>query len=583
MDKQHYISYALGLPLYKPNEYPVIVGNIQKSIALCTVWQDAQNAVDRLPELKKEFAIIGNLRSAFGINIMLYNLALNPGIKCVVIWGMDRLSQTSIGSTGKKTLLSLWENGLNKDRQIIKTSFRLVEEINPVIVNKIIKSVALVDQSEQKTLLVNTLPKISSIPYMEKIIFPQIIVKTNDPFPSEKYTYTIREKKGADAYLSLLYTILRYGKKAQIDTGGEEVQEINGALVVVEDETESKISLPKWLTKAKFLGINKKSLENYYESQFSDKLYTKELFKDVFLFEKPKDYSYLYAQLMYALPRLTAIDDALYRIFDNGGYEKAKEYLFENCEIKKSKAKALIKKIELKIGDNKKRLEILLEALIPAVNQIDYVIERIKRKPMDLDKEVVLWDIRRDKKLESGRPCLNKLSFSVRNGKINVHVFARSHDIGRAWFFNFYGILKLLHKICKKTNYKPGFIILESESAHIYQRDYKPIQNLIEQEMQNKTPRMYFDPYLDSDPRGIINISVSDGKIKLKLQDTESGKLLFEFEVETAREGIYKLKHYKFISRPDHAAFIGTELAKAEVCIKLGVEYKYDQPINFSL
>jgi hypothetical protein len=90
---------------------------------------------------------------------------------------------------------------------------------------------------------------------------------------------------------------------------------------------------------------------------------------------------------------------------------------------------------------------------------------------------------------------------------------------------------------------------------------------------------MFFDPERDSDPRGVVQVSVVDNMIKAKLLDTTTGKQLTELEGRSARELLYKLKHFNFISRVDHAAFIGSELAKAEICMKLGIEYRYDNPI----
>ncbi|QQG43997.1 MAG: hypothetical protein HYW86_03995 [Candidatus Roizmanbacteria bacterium] len=575
---QSYLSSIEGLNLYKYNEYPVIVGNPKKTTALCVVWQDREKVADHFPHLKEEFAIIGNLRSAFGINIILYNLALNPHIKNLVVWGPDKLSNTDIGITGKNTLLSLWQKGLKQNKQILGTDYKLVEEIDLSVTEKILKNVRLHDVRGQEKLIVSKTFK-EEKPYMKPVIFPEFVVKSSETLPSEEYTYTIREKKGANAYLSLLYSIWKYGEKAQIDTGGEDLKEIRGAVVVVEDENPDDIYLPLWI-KSKTLNFIEHNLENYYKTQFSADSYRKKIFEDVYLFERPRDYAYLYAELMYALPRLKEIDSAVWRLFKEKGYLSSRKFIMSNSQLQKRDTKVLTKKIEKKIKSEKKRLQIMLEAFIPATDQIAYVIERIKRKPADLDKEVVLWDVRRDTKLESGRPCINKLSFSVRRGKINVHVFARSHDIARAWFYNFYGVAKLLGKICKETGYIPGYIIIESESAHIYQRDWDAVKELVANEIQEKDPRMYFDPYLDSDPRGIVNISVAENIIKIKLQDTKSGKLLFEFDVKTAREALYKLKHYNFISRTDHAIFIGTELAKAELCIKLGIPYKYDNPIK---
>jgi thymidylate synthase len=531
---------------------------------LCVVWQDTQLIAKHNPDLLEKFAVLG-------INIMLYNLALNPHIKKIVVWGPDKLSNTPIGIAGRQALLELW--------QAKKKTDTIVKEIEPNALDTIFKNVDIVDLSAEAKPDFSVYKGDSEKPYSDPIIFPEFKVEAPDTLPSERYIYPIREQKGADAYLTLLHTVWKYGTKTKIDENSEDVKEIRGATVVIEKENPEDFYLPDWLTQAEAFGITKHSLEEYYKSQFSAEPYRKEIFPGVYMFDRPRDYAYLYAELMYAFPRQEMTDDSVHSIFKEEGYEAAKKFLLLHSTLEKKKAETLIKAVEKKIKKPDERIRILLEGLIPTIDQIAYVIDRIKRKPYDLDKEVVLWDQRYHTQMESGRPCLFKFSFTVRNDQVDIHVFVRSHDIGRAWFFNFYGINQLLGRIAKETGYKPGLITIESQSAHIYQRDWKNVDEFLKKQVVDKIPRMFFDPERDSDPRGVVQVSVVGNMIKAKLLDTGTGKQLFELEGRSARELLYKLKHFNFISRVDHAAFIGSELAKAEICMKMGIEYKYDNPI----
>jgi hypothetical protein len=415
---------------------------------------------------------------------------------------------------------------------------------------------------------------------MEPVKFGEFVVKAPDVLPSEGYTYLIREKKGADAYLQLLYDIWKYGAKVPIDEGGEDVKEIRGALVVVENEDPDNFYLPDWLLGAKALGISRDSLENYYKTQFTSEPYRTKLFGGIYKFERPKDYPYMYTELLNAFPRPAEVDNTIEDLFGRKGYEAAKEFVKFNSHMGKDETESLIKEVEKENIPDKEKLAILVEGLIPKTDQVANVIDRIKSKSADLDKEIILWDVRYHSRLEGGRPCLLKFSFSVRNNRVDVHVFVRSHDVCQAWFFNFYGITKLLGRIAKESGKAPGFIIIESESAHIYQRDWQTVEKLVKGKIEDAPINMYFDPVKDLDPRGIVNILVVDGMIKMKLQNPETGDILMELEGKTARQLVYEMKHFGIISRIDHAIFVGAELAKAEMCIKLGIEYKYDTAIE---
>lgn len=257
-----------------------------------------------------------------------------------------------------------------------------------------------------------------------------------------------------------------------------------------------------------------------------------------------------------------------------------KTYLLNTYSNHKKRDELKIHIMEKKVKNDDIRLSILLEWFIPRINQIQEVINRIKHSPYDLDKEINLWDVRKNVHLTSGRPCLNKLSFSVRNNRIDLHVFFRSHDIGKAWFYNYYGIRSLQYYVAIKTGYKCGYTIVESESAHIYERDFNRVEEFVKDRFINKDPIMFFDPKTDSDKRGTLLIRVIGTEIVVMLQDSITGTNLMELKGRSARELIYMLRHHDLISRTDHALFIGSELAKAEICMKRGMSYTYDQAIT---
>jgi thymidylate synthase len=560
-----------SLNLYKPDEYPVRVGNPESTNVLCVVWQELDRVIQHHPNILNEYAIIGNLRSSFGINVMFYNLARNPHIQNIYVWAPDALSNTDIGKSGKEALIKLWASG----------EYDFVEEVDRKAVGVMIKRITLINWKEKnppkRGLFHSTV--LDTLKYVNPIFFPEFKIKTPETFPSEKYTYPIRVHTGAEGFGKLLHTIWKYGDLSKIDIEGQKVKEIRGAIVVVENE-KKEIVVPDWLEKHNSFCVTKESLNQYYRTQFSDKPYKKKLYSNIYRFERPRDYSYLYAELLFAFPRPFELERYIDKVEKEKTYTETKRIYLNNYSSNIKRDKKWIQRMEHNISGKEKRFKILREYFLPRINQINYVINRIKGFPDDLDKEVNLWDVRKNIHLTSGRPCLNKLSFSVRNKKIDLHAFFRSHDICKAWFYNYYGIRLLQQYVAIKTGYTCGYTIIESESAHIYERDFKRVEEFVMDQFTKMDPIMFFNPKTDSDHRGSLLVKVIGREIVVILQDSLTGNNLMKLRGKTARELIYILRHHDLISRTDHALFIGSELAKAEMCMKKGIVYKYDSVIN---
>jgi thymidylate synthase len=118
------------------------------------------------------------------------------------------------------------------------------------------------------------------------------------------------------------------------------------------------------------------------------------------------------------------------------------------------------------------------------INQLDYVVEALKRKPNSKQLFCITFDPELDIKLNMPyspkMPCLTALDFKDRNG-LNLFAVFRSHDFGRKAYGNYIGLGKLLKEVCEKSNRNLGKVICFSCSAHIRLSELKQIEDLIKE------------------------------------------------------------------------------------------------------
>lgn len=221
--------------LYQPDKYRVFLGE-GKNVGFCTVWNEPERAIKQFPELIKRSAIIGTLYSRQGVNIILRNLALNPQIRNLYLWDHGTLSCSPFGVSGKEVLLKIWENGINDNREIPGTDFKLEKEIDHKIVNSIRENVKLQKIAEPDLSdAIKQFPDETSVPYMEPVRFADAVPEVIELFPSEKVGFMIRGKKVVDVWLRVLDRIMRYGTIKGTQYGSQQ-RELIGVTWVIEDE-----------------------------------------------------------------------------------------------------------------------------------------------------------------------------------------------------------------------------------------------------------------------------------------------------------------------------------------------------------
>lgn len=84
----------------------------------------------------------------------------------------------------------------------------------------------------------------------------------------------------------------------------------------------------------------------------------------------------------------------------------------------------------------------------------------------------------------------------------------------------------------------------------------------------------------EADPAGNFLIAVGEGRIVAAHATTVGGPTGQRFVGRTAADVYSAILAAALVSRLDHAAYLGAELARAEVALRLGLPYRQDRPLT---
>lgn len=279
----------MPLQLYEPEKFQVIQGE-GVGTGFCTVWNEPHAALQLAPDLHKKSALIGTLYSRPGVNIIVRNLALNPQIHTLYVWGHGHLSQTPFGVGGKHVLTTLWNQGLGSDRAVPDTNFSLDDGIDPAVVETMRRHVRLIDVSDQP--LSRVVPDIADRkkkPYMPPVAFPAPPPPKLESFPSEGVGWLARGTSILAAWQRVVQRVMLYGTVKGTQYGALQ-KELIGFSWVIESEDPDHMLLPTdWPDDLRqTTGTTPAALEQY---------------KEIFLSsECPPGISYTYGNRLMAYP-----------------------------------------------------------------------------------------------------------------------------------------------------------------------------------------------------------------------------------------------------------------------------------------
>ena len=124
---------------------------------------------------------------------------------------------------------------------------------------------------------------------------------------------------------------------------------------------------------------------------------------------------------------------------------------------------------------------------VPPLDQIEQAIRRIKESSATRRATAVTWippvDTAKDEV-----PCMIVDDFKLRDGRLNLAVFFRSHDFAGAYPANLYGLARVLEYVGGEVGAELGSISTTSASAHIYEHDWDWVEEMLLGKGEGESP-----------------------------------------------------------------------------------------------
>lgn len=504
-------------PLYFKNI--LRVGDLSSNVGVVTLWTE-RDVVERALN-KKEYAAIGNLYAAAGINHMMRNIFANPMIRYLVVWGAD-MSQSG------HALVKFIEKGIDKSYRIIDARGELEKEIPKKAIEEFRKNVRVIDLRGKP--LVEVKKTISSLPKQkpfskEPKVFPPAKPKLSE-FPSESAGFRAEGDTVAQTWLKIINLIQRFGKTEKTRyASNNKLKEILNLTAVIDKENPEKEYFPHYLP------FSRSELQAYYPEMMTAR--------------RIPGAAYNYGQ------RMRAQD---------------------------------------------------------GINQVKEIIELLKRRPFSKKAYAVLYRVDDWKKADSSdTPCMTQLHARVTQNKLFLTAYFRSQDMFHGWPRNAFALRRVQKEIADGVGFPMGPLTIITMSAHMYADDWRTAEEILKTSYLAELKYKPRYPHLILDKRGNWFIDVEydaffspdpfysaplhthavknkkpTGKIVAKLfADEKMQTPLITLSGRTAKEIFWQIVDWDIMALPSHIFSIGEELTKAEIALRLGLEYKMDAPLDF--
>lgn len=228
------------------------IGDPDHSVGVVTLWTERDVVKNVLED--KDYAVIGNLYSAAGINHMIRNIFANPHIRHLILWGADM-------SASGVALKSFIANGVDENHQIIGARGEIEKEIPKEKIDVFRKNIDVIDMRGQPIDKVVAIIKSfkKETPFQDSPeIFPTS-AKTVTTWPSEQVGFRISAPTVAQTWLKVLNTITKYGRiKSTRYASTNELKEVLNLTAVVTDENPEDEYFPEYLP------FTRNELNQYY-------------------------------------------------------------------------------------------------------------------------------------------------------------------------------------------------------------------------------------------------------------------------------------------------------------------------------
>ncbi len=113
------------------------------------------------------------------------------------------------------------------------------------------------------------------------------------------------------------------------------------------------------------------------------------------------------------------------------------------------------------------------------VDQLDYIINDLKRSSYSRRAQAILWDPDRDPGAKHP-PCLQRMWFRVVRNRLNMNIHMRSNDLYKATFSNMIAFYEVQKLVASKLDLAVGKYCHIADSLHIYGSYFEEVKAFFE-------------------------------------------------------------------------------------------------------
>ncbi|MFX1357362.1 MAG: thymidylate synthase [Promethearchaeota archaeon] len=120
----------------------------------------------------------------------------------------------------------------------------------------------------------------------------------------------------------------------------------------------------------------------------------------------------------------------------------------------------------------------------PKLNQIEYIIQKLKEKPYSRRAQAITWRPLVDP-FHIDPPCLQRIYMRIKEDKLIMQTTWRSRDLFRAWEANVNGMIRIQKYVAEELGVEIGHYLDFSNSLHIYGNTISEVKDMLLR-MRNK-------------------------------------------------------------------------------------------------
>ncbi|TFF97705.1 MAG: hypothetical protein EU540_08600 [Promethearchaeota archaeon] len=121
---------------------------------------------------------------------------------------------------------------------------------------------------------------------------------------------------------------------------------------------------------------------------------------------------------------------------------------------------------------------------LPRINQIDYIINKLKKSPYSRRAQAITWRPLVDP-YHDDPPCLQRIYMRIKDDELLMQTTWRSRDLFRAWEANVNGMVRIQKYVADQLGVETGHYLDFSNSLHIYGNTISEVKDMLNR-MKNR-------------------------------------------------------------------------------------------------